>query len=245
VDDPKPSGAALFVHSAVDDAGLSPQEARVLMHIARRGDCYSGVKEMARVCRMNKQTVFGCLRRLTARSLIVKETRRGKPHLYRVAPISAWVDRKEGLTESRGQPADRDATRPKAGVRGLTESRGHKGNPLEGDPMKGETAPRFEPLSPKLYRRELEAMLVGAKAQVKQIKADRVSYAKDLTKAAEEVIEFLEREKRDGWEEKVQEIKAKPTSYERTTLKPKAALIVQAWTDRIADIKRAMDGIVN
>jgi hypothetical protein len=47
----------LFVHSSVDDAGLSPGAMRVLVHFARRanknGRAWPSIRELAEVCRMN------------------------------------------------------------------------------------------------------------------------------------------------------------------------------------------------
>jgi hypothetical protein len=110
---------------------------------------------------------------------------------------------------------------------------------------KGEEAepPKFQPVKLGLYRREYDAMVKDAQEAIRKVKADAKSYAKDLTKAADDLIEYLTKEKPEGWEARIECVMQKPESFERKNLKPKPAAIVQAWRDRIEEIKRAMAGI--
>src|SRR2546429_417414 len=83
----------LFVHSRLDDYGLSPQQFRVYGHLARRagkGAAFPSVREIARVCRLHPQTVRRCLKVLTIHRLVTREERSGTTTLYRLTPPSHW-----------------------------------------------------------------------------------------------------------------------------------------------------------
>ncbi|MEZ5328035.1 MAG: helix-turn-helix domain-containing protein [Verrucomicrobiales bacterium] len=72
----------LFVHSSIDDAGLSPAEFRVLAHLARRGDndddtATPGIRSIAKHCGMSCRTVLRAIDVLQERKLIEVEKFRG------------------------------------------------------------------------------------------------------------------------------------------------------------------------
>src|SRR3989442_15943733 len=63
----------IFVHSRLDDYGLSPQQFRVYGHLARRDGkrgAYPSVREIAQVCQLHPQTVRRCLKVLTIHRLL-------------------------------------------------------------------------------------------------------------------------------------------------------------------------------
>src|SRR5205809_436624 len=71
-----------FIHSRLDDYGLSASVFRVYCHIARRagrdGSAWPSVANIARVCRLHPQTVRKALRTLTAHHLLQSETQPGR-----------------------------------------------------------------------------------------------------------------------------------------------------------------------
>jgi hypothetical protein len=107
------------------------------------------------------------------------------------------------------------------------------------------TVIRFEPVKFGLYRKEYQAMIEDAKAEIRKLKENRSNYAKDMTDAAAELIRFLESKRESGWEARVKEVENDSGSYEFTSLKPMIAAQVEAWRSRIAEIRRAMQGIIN
>ncbi|WP_414553325.1 helix-turn-helix domain-containing protein [Anabaena sp. CCY 0017] len=74
----------LFIHSILDDAGLSPAEFRLICHIARRGVCYSTLAKIAEVTDMSVRTIQKTLKSLVEQGLVLKETKPGRPDIYRL-----------------------------------------------------------------------------------------------------------------------------------------------------------------
>ncbi len=105
--------------------------------------------------------------------------------------------------------------------------------------------PVFEAVKLGLFAREYDAMIKDAQGVITAIRAKPEHCAKDLSPRAEELIRFLESEKKDGWQARVEEIYTRSDSYERKNLKPKYAALVDAWKTRIEEIKRAKAGIKN
>lgn len=99
----------LFVHSAVDEARLSPSEFRLLAHLARRagtdGRISSSVENMGKVCGMAPCTIKICLRELTRRNIIfVSEARLGQTPIRRLNPPSDWIPPVGKTTQVEIQP---------------------------------------------------------------------------------------------------------------------------------------------
>lgn len=141
----------IFVHSEVDDAGLTPAEFRVYCHLARRAlskpkgknDAYPGIRGMAEICCLNKDTVVAAIAELERRKMIAVSRVGGMVNHYKVTSKSDWLSetRERSLSETREhyRPLKPD---------GLSETRertvrneGTKGNPSkgiqEGNPSKG------------------------------------------------------------------------------------------------------------
>ncbi len=80
----------LFVHSSVDDAGLSPGAFRVLCHLARRAgnkrEAFPSVRAIAKTCHMNWGTVIDAIRELEQFSLVVANRKPGRPTVYCLFP---------------------------------------------------------------------------------------------------------------------------------------------------------------
>lgn len=236
-----------FIPAKLDDAGLTAAQFRIVARIARRGDCNESVPKMARGCRLDKGTVWAALSALLDLKFITKTSRPGRSTLYKVASSELWSapTRNGHPPEKTGRVAKPDDTHPKRQGDHPPEKTGHKGYPFEGNPMKGDGPPKFEPVKLRQYRREYEADIKDAQEQIRKVKADPANYARDMTDATCDLVALLTKEKPDGWGNRITEAKANPAAYERTSLKPTGAAIVQAWKDRIAEIRKAMAGIIN
>lgn len=70
--------APAFIHSALDDYGLTMAQFRLFCHIARRGDCYESVPKMAKHCRMREETAYAALKFLEDHSLVFVQRRQGQ-----------------------------------------------------------------------------------------------------------------------------------------------------------------------
>lgn len=76
----------------LDDAGLSPSEFRVFLHVCRRSNggrvtCSAEVGTMAAVCRLRVETVRAALRALEARGLVEQTPRPGRTTERRPRPL--------------------------------------------------------------------------------------------------------------------------------------------------------------
>jgi len=92
----------LFVHSALDEAGLDVYEFRVLGHISRRGSCFASLATTAEICGISVRKAQYTLKSLLNRKLIQKTARPGRTDVYKLAP-NLW----EKLTPP---PNDLEAT---------------------------------------------------------------------------------------------------------------------------------------
>jgi hypothetical protein len=128
-----------FVHSALDEAGLSVHAFRVYCHLARRagkdGAAYPGAVSMAAVCRMKRDTVFTALRELEGRGMLERQKRHGSSNEYWLTKASQW---------RQISPVPNEGASPETGLHpspqtGLHPSpqTGRKGIPSEGNPRKG------------------------------------------------------------------------------------------------------------
>jgi DNA-binding MarR family transcriptional regulator len=83
----------LFVRSVIDDAGLTPNEFRLICHFARRGTCYSSLAKIADVTEMSVRTVQKTLKFLVEEGLVLKEVHPGRQDIYRL-PDPATLEKK-------------------------------------------------------------------------------------------------------------------------------------------------------
>ena len=84
----KPS--PVFIHSALDEAGLTPSEFRIFCHVARRGECFAAIETIAEICRLSKDTVRAGLKSLAMQSFLIRQPREGQTTVHKVAPIASW-----------------------------------------------------------------------------------------------------------------------------------------------------------
>ncbi|WP_104992693.1 helix-turn-helix domain-containing protein [Deinococcus sp. NW-56] len=104
----------LFVHSALDDYPLTPEEFRLYGHIARRassGAAYPSIENMAKACRMHPDTVRRCLGNLVTYKLLEAHERKGRTTLYTLTKFSRWVKPEVVLAIQAKQEAEGKAKR--------------------------------------------------------------------------------------------------------------------------------------
>ena len=87
----EPRNRPLFIHGAVDDYGLTPAQFRVLCAIARRGECFEILANLAKRCRLGEKTVRRALQTLVRCRAVAHQPRRGRPTLYSVRPLAEWA----------------------------------------------------------------------------------------------------------------------------------------------------------
>lgn len=83
----------IFVHAALDEAGLTTSEFRIYAHIARRGLCWASHQTIANHCMMVPSTVKLALQTLEERNMISIEKRHGKTSNITLTKPSEWKPR--------------------------------------------------------------------------------------------------------------------------------------------------------
>ena len=107
----------IFVHSKLDDCGLTTQEFRVYCHLARRaggGVAFPGVRSIADHCCICKNTVVDVIKTLESLKMITVDKTPGLVTKYRLTKPSKW------LPKAVQVPAIPTTTVPN-GVMGQTE----------------------------------------------------------------------------------------------------------------------------
>jgi hypothetical protein len=88
----------IFIHTALDDAGLSAPAFRVFVHLslrAQKGDTYPDADSMAAVCHLDRTTIFRALVELETRGMLLCEKRPGCSALYTLTPPSKWLAKRD------------------------------------------------------------------------------------------------------------------------------------------------------
>lgn len=132
-------GSFIFVHSLLDDAGLSANEFRVYAHIARRagsGSAFPAVASIADVCRIHKDTVWAVLRSLEERGMLVRESRAGLPNVYKITEPKDWTHPSNSATRKEGSPETEGWGSPETEGWGVTGNGGVRRISKEGTPSK-------------------------------------------------------------------------------------------------------------
>jgi DNA-binding transcriptional MocR family regulator len=87
-----PQIRAAFIHSSLDDAGLSPSEFRVLAHVHRRAStsegCFASVEAVAQTCRISVKTARAAFHRLARHGFVTEKPRPGMTTVYCPVPLS-------------------------------------------------------------------------------------------------------------------------------------------------------------
>lgn len=82
----EPPKNLIFIHSAIDEAGLDVYEFRLLCHIARRGRCFASLSTTAEICQMSIRKAQSTIKSLLEKKLIEEHRRDGRTNVYWLAP---------------------------------------------------------------------------------------------------------------------------------------------------------------
>lgn len=84
----------IFIHSSLDDSGLTANQFRIYAHLSRRsnkkGKAWPGADSMAEVCRMHRETVLESIKELESRNMLRVQRRKGIGNVYELTPPSLW-----------------------------------------------------------------------------------------------------------------------------------------------------------
>jgi DNA-binding MarR family transcriptional regulator len=130
----------IFVHSALDDAGLLAPDFRIYCHLSRRAGAsgaFPSVASIAKVCRLERKTVFASLARLEERGMVTRIIRPGTSNVYVLTKPSQWLPVPNG-TPSRlaTHPVWPTTTHPERPTTYPSRLAYHEGYPMEGNPGK-------------------------------------------------------------------------------------------------------------
>lgn len=128
---------AIFIHSSLDDAGLTPQQFRLFAHLSRRAGedgCFSSVDNMAEVCKMHPDTVRECQKVLLEKCMIRKHERPGRTTIWEICQPKEWListppSKSNPSLQARPHPPETEGGHP-------PENYGDEGNPSKGNPIK-------------------------------------------------------------------------------------------------------------
>lgn len=165
----------IFVHSKIDDLGLSVFAFRVYAHLARRasnprGCAWPSITKIAEVCQIGETKVREALRELDERRMIVREARECQSYLVRMTPPSLWRESSEGVVRhANPSPREPSATR-------TIRHTNHPGSPRE---------PEVYPLKethPGKVDAELPSMALSADEQGNAERDAREINAREITR---------------------------------------------------------------
>lgn len=110
----KESKAIAFIHSILDDYPLNPCEFRLYTRIARRGNCYESIPNMAKSCGMSESVARRALNVLKKCGLIDSINRVGDSAVHWCKKASEWIDSKKVEAVRKSLTRSKNATRIKS-----------------------------------------------------------------------------------------------------------------------------------
>ena len=93
----------IFVHSKLDDTGLTPYAFRVYCHIARRANraksAWPGIGSIAKICEMSESTARRAIQELEDRDMLMVQRCAGinYTNLYTLTSTDQWKEKKERI----------------------------------------------------------------------------------------------------------------------------------------------------
>lgn len=170
----------VFIHSRLDDYGLTPPQFRVYAHLARRagsGKAWPAVATIAATCRLDPKTVRKALRTLVCHKLINKKERPSNTTEYTLTPAAHW----QPPLHISGQPSqtanppvkwEGNPPKPQEGIPSQTTP--DEGNPIEGNPTKEDYTQRPAALPRSEQEAIAQADFVGVPADFARIEFNRM-----------------------------------------------------------------------
>jgi hypothetical protein len=141
----------LFVHSSLDDMGLTPYAFRVYCHLARRANknnkAWPGMASMSKVCGFSDSTAKRSIKELESRGMLTIERTNGglQTNKYYLTEASKWTPPGSVGTRSSQDPVPKEPTpgshRPTKVIQ--------QGNPVEDTSPGLESDPSKIPFIPK------------------------------------------------------------------------------------------------
>lgn len=138
----------VFMPAWLDDAGLTPVQMRVYVHLARRGDTWSSAATIADICRINRKSVFSALAALEKMGLIRRESRAGETTLITLvqtnevhSPVPNEAPTAVSTRGSKGYGGVPIETPPPVPF-GIPQRVSHEGYPLRKPRLSHDTKPR-------------------------------------------------------------------------------------------------------
>lgn len=129
----------IFIHSALDEFGLTAAEFRIYAHIARRATnsrAWPGIDSMARICFLSKPTVIAAVRRLEEMGMLEVRRVEGRKNFYTLTRPSRWHGAR--LKIDNGGPTGKEETTEQSIVdNGASKKEVTKVHPREVHPKKG------------------------------------------------------------------------------------------------------------
>jgi DNA-binding transcriptional ArsR family regulator len=119
----------LFVHSTIDDAGLSMKAFRLLCHLARCGNFKSSFARITKTCKISHNSISTALEELRQAGFLTIEREHGKPNAYRLTiEIGAATSANEGQVNEATSANEGQHQRKRGTATSANE--GHISNPL-------------------------------------------------------------------------------------------------------------------
>lgn len=137
----KPKPWPPLIPAALDDAGLSAQEFRVICHVARRGNCFEKARQIALRCKLSENTVWTVLKRLEKWGMIKREKRRGETSVFTLCEVEKWKIQTSEPTPNETPTVaqmERGLTNHKRSGEGSAQTRRRNKGSLKSEKGKGE-----------------------------------------------------------------------------------------------------------
>ena len=171
--------APAFIHSMLDDYGLDAPQFRVVCRIARRGDCFESIPNIAKGCRLNEKTVKAAIKFSVEQKIVSREYRTGNTCLIKINPVSLWIPHPHRGPEMGGPkrsphppPKRSPQGGPKRSPPGWAQTEPPKVYPSEGPPIKESTkgeAPQLSASLKELLKLDIWRLEKDENRLVKQI----------------------------------------------------------------------------
>jgi hypothetical protein len=94
----------IIIPANLCDFGLSAHEFRVVCRVARRGNCFESIPNMAKGCRMNVRTFRAALKTVVSFGIVRREHKPGATYRLSIAPQHEWKPRHRDSSPSQDGP---------------------------------------------------------------------------------------------------------------------------------------------
>lgn len=163
--------------------------------------------------------------------------KKGVVHIYELIPLPSATGSGSAVLPEAAAPA---ATESGSETNEIKLTKGSKEN----------APPIFESVKRGLYRKEYQGMIQDAETEIKTTKANPALHERVLKKDVGLLCKFLQDEARAKPEKAAANLK-RAGGYENDSanycagkLTPQGKAIVSAWENRIAEIRRVMNGVI-